>query len=496
MLELQPVILAGGEGSKMYPLTEGQSKCLLPVANIPIISYVVNYLEKYGFQDFLVIVQSEYAAEILSTLQTYSHKSSKFELIMLPDEEDDVGTAEALALLKDKVETDLLVVSSDMLTDAPLHRLVDTHRMYDSSLTTMFANRVEVHPEKETTKSSKNKTKDPNTGCRDIVSMESTENRLLYFTNEGDLEQEHFVIKKSLLKKYPNLKLQTDLVDCHLFIMKKWLHTYLCANINRFESLKSDFLPHVVTKQFSKQKKVSAIIEDSMYIDEKEDKNQIIDKKDIFSYTEKDELIEYCKEWSGYQYHCLKEPIKCHAYLTDDFCLRVNTLPSYAYINRQIEKLQTTISPTLKQPLLHKSVATNPDAQIGKDCLIGESTTIGGKTNQSTTDIQINNDNSTDKKTKKYVKSIIIKKSSIGRHCKIGANVRITNCILMNHVIVGDGCVLQGSIICDNTTILSSSTLSNCQVSTGQTIKENSTLENESVVQEEMEFEDDDDVSE
>ena len=49
ILELQPVILAAGEGSKMYPLTENKAKCLLPIANVPMICYTVNYLEKYGF---------------------------------------------------------------------------------------------------------------------------------------------------------------------------------------------------------------------------------------------------------------------------------------------------------------------------------------------------------------------------------------------------------------------------------------------------------------
>jgi len=50
VLELQPVILAAGEGSKMFPLTESTPKCLLPIGNRPMISYSVNYLEKYGFQ--------------------------------------------------------------------------------------------------------------------------------------------------------------------------------------------------------------------------------------------------------------------------------------------------------------------------------------------------------------------------------------------------------------------------------------------------------------
>lgn len=48
--ELQPIILAAGEGSKMFPLTEKLPKCLLPIGNVPLIWYPVNYLENCGFQ--------------------------------------------------------------------------------------------------------------------------------------------------------------------------------------------------------------------------------------------------------------------------------------------------------------------------------------------------------------------------------------------------------------------------------------------------------------
>jgi len=48
-MEFQAVILAGGRGSRMYPLTENIPKALLPVANRPLIWYPVKYLETAGF---------------------------------------------------------------------------------------------------------------------------------------------------------------------------------------------------------------------------------------------------------------------------------------------------------------------------------------------------------------------------------------------------------------------------------------------------------------
>lgn len=51
--EFQVVLLAGGTGSRMYPLTEGIAKGLLPVANRPLISYQLELLVKVGFTGML-----------------------------------------------------------------------------------------------------------------------------------------------------------------------------------------------------------------------------------------------------------------------------------------------------------------------------------------------------------------------------------------------------------------------------------------------------------
>ena len=58
---------------------------------------------------------------------------------------------------------------------------------------------------------------------------------------------------------------------------------------------------------------------------------------DIFTYMAIEESLKYASEWSGYKNMCLNDQIQCHAFHTDAFCLRVNTLTSYTYINRQVK---------------------------------------------------------------------------------------------------------------------------------------------------------------
>ena len=49
-MDLHPVLLAGGRGSRMYPLTENVPKALLPVGNQPLIYYPIKMLETNGFK--------------------------------------------------------------------------------------------------------------------------------------------------------------------------------------------------------------------------------------------------------------------------------------------------------------------------------------------------------------------------------------------------------------------------------------------------------------
>lgn len=58
-MDLYPVILAGGRGSRMYPLTESVPKALLPVRNQPLIYYPIKMLESNGFKGTIVLHYDE-----------------------------------------------------------------------------------------------------------------------------------------------------------------------------------------------------------------------------------------------------------------------------------------------------------------------------------------------------------------------------------------------------------------------------------------------------
>ena len=48
---MKAVIMAGGEGTRLRPLTSNQPKPMLPMANVPMMEHVVNLLRTHGFED-------------------------------------------------------------------------------------------------------------------------------------------------------------------------------------------------------------------------------------------------------------------------------------------------------------------------------------------------------------------------------------------------------------------------------------------------------------
>ena len=71
---MQAVILAAGEGKRVRPLTRSRPKVMIPVANRPIIEYVIEALEKNGIREIIVVAgyRKEQVTRYLNQTR-YSH---------------------------------------------------------------------------------------------------------------------------------------------------------------------------------------------------------------------------------------------------------------------------------------------------------------------------------------------------------------------------------------------------------------------------------------
>ena len=122
---MKAVVMAGGEGTRLRPMTANQPKPLLPVVNRPIMEHVLRLLKRHGFDETVVTVQF-----LASLVRTYFGDGEELGMhLSYATEEAPLGTAgsvrNAHAALRDDA---FLVISGDSLTDIDLGALVRAHR--------------------------------------------------------------------------------------------------------------------------------------------------------------------------------------------------------------------------------------------------------------------------------------------------------------------------------------------------------------------------------
>ncbi len=119
----QAVILAGGEGTRLRPLTTTRPKPLLPVLGVPCIEYVIRSLADAGIEQ--VFLACGYRSEdIRAALGGGDRFGVEIEMAF---EKEPMGTAGAVKLLEDRLNGTFVVGSGDTLTDADLGDLIDFH---------------------------------------------------------------------------------------------------------------------------------------------------------------------------------------------------------------------------------------------------------------------------------------------------------------------------------------------------------------------------------
>ncbi len=121
---MKAVILAGGEGTRLRPLTSNQPKPMMPLVNRPMMEHIVTLLAQHGFDDVVVTV-----AYLANQIRNYFGDGSDFGVRMrYATDESPLGTAGSVRNASAELEDTFLVISGDVLTDIDLSALVKAHR--------------------------------------------------------------------------------------------------------------------------------------------------------------------------------------------------------------------------------------------------------------------------------------------------------------------------------------------------------------------------------
>ncbi|MBP7140193.1 MAG: NTP transferase domain-containing protein [Caldisericia bacterium] len=131
------VILAGGFGTRLRPLTINIPKPMVPIANKPILYHIIKLLKKNGIKDLIIILYHQ-----PELIKDYFKDGEKFGVnIKYIISDEDLGTCGATALAKEYLKDDFLVISGDILTDFNLSEIINFH-MKKKSIATITLTRV------------------------------------------------------------------------------------------------------------------------------------------------------------------------------------------------------------------------------------------------------------------------------------------------------------------------------------------------------------------
>jgi mannose-1-phosphate guanylyltransferase/phosphomannomutase len=121
---VKAVIMAGGEGTRLRPLTSNQPKPMMPIANRPMMEHIIELLKRHGFDDIVVTVAFQ-----ANAIRTYFGNGSEFGVSMVyATEETPLGTAGSVRNAMDELDEPFLVISGDVLTDIDLGSIVSFHQ--------------------------------------------------------------------------------------------------------------------------------------------------------------------------------------------------------------------------------------------------------------------------------------------------------------------------------------------------------------------------------
>lgn len=126
------VIMAGGRGKRLYPLTKDHPKPMIKVGNKPILKIIIENLVKQGFEKFYISVNYK-AQTIMNFFGDGSELGITINYLM---EKDALGTAGSLSLLPQPTEDQpFIVMNGDLLTNLDFNKLLDFHQSQEAFAT-------------------------------------------------------------------------------------------------------------------------------------------------------------------------------------------------------------------------------------------------------------------------------------------------------------------------------------------------------------------------
>ncbi|KXJ90292.1 eIF4-gamma/eIF5/eIF2-epsilon [Microdochium bolleyi] len=213
---LQAVIIADSFQDRFLPFTLEKPRCLLPLANVPLIEYTLEYLAMNGVQDVFI-----YCGAHHEQIERYVHDSrwstasratpfAALEFIRVADARS-IGDFLRDLDKRNIIGSDFILVHGDVVSNIPLDGALAAHRARreanrDSCMTMIL---------RETSEEEHN-TRPPS--LTPVFVVDPTAKRCLHYEEMHPLQSDHYAILDPDFLKNPHIQIRTDLIDAQIDI--------------------------------------------------------------------------------------------------------------------------------------------------------------------------------------------------------------------------------------------------------------------------------------
>lgn len=121
---MKAVVMAGGEGSRLRPLTIGRPKPMVPMVSKPVMAHILDLLKRHGITE--VVVTLYFMPEVIQSY--FGDGSSMGMTLHYAIEETPLGTAGSVKNAQEYLDEPFIIISGDAVTDINLQQMIDFHQ--------------------------------------------------------------------------------------------------------------------------------------------------------------------------------------------------------------------------------------------------------------------------------------------------------------------------------------------------------------------------------
>ncbi|KTW27685.1 hypothetical protein T552_02125 [Pneumocystis carinii B80] len=388
---LRAIVLTDSFGSRFKPLTLEKPRCLIELANIPLIEYTFEFLALGGVQEVYIFCH-EHGEEIKEYIEKskWNDIASPFSVQTIISSEN-LSAGDVLRELDARkwIESDFLLINGDVVSNISLKEVISEHnkrRQTDkNAIMSILVQKVSpFHRIRIGSEAS-------------IFVIDSDTSKCLHYeTIKMKPRTKSISIDGDIFNKHEKVEIRNDLIDCQIDICSPEVPALFTENFD-YQDIRKDFVHGILTSDLLRKTIYCHVIEDNYAA--------CVQNLQAYNVITKDVISRWSYPFvpdSNLLFNQSFKYMRGHIYKEDNVILsRSVNLKSKVVIGSGTMILENTVIMS---------------ATIGRNCLIGD--------------------------------NVVIENSFIWNNVTIGDGCKISNSIIADNVILGKNCIIQeGAII-------------------------------------------------